>query len=89
MLLEGPRFGSRSVTHPGGADRRGGGLARADPARALDGATMMDRQSDPPQRRAVGHRDGRDAGARGQEPALRHPRRRAAAGAGRRPAEPR
>ena len=45
--------------------------------------------ADPPQRRAVGHGHGGDAGARGEEPALRHPRRGAASGAECRPRRPR
>src|SRR3546814_7919179 len=39
-----------------------------------------------PQRRPLGDRHGRHAGARGEEPALRHPRRRAVARAERQPA---
>ena len=65
------------------ADPGDAGHRRGHAAGTLDRAE--DRPpADPPQRRPLGHRDGGDAGARGQEPAVRHPRRRAAAGAGRR-----
>ena len=88
VLLEGPRFGSALGDDPGRADRRGGRPARADAARALD--RRQDRPpADPSQRRALGHGDGGDAGARGQEPAFRHPRRGAAARAGCRSGRPR
>ena len=71
-------------------DRRS--LRRAGPGTARLGrrdvpGTVDGRQDRPPddasRRRPLGHRPGRDAGARDQEPAVRHSRRGAAAGNGR------
>jgi len=54
----------------------------ADVARALDAGKTRP-PADPSQRGAIDHGDGRDARARGQEPAFRNPWRSSALGAGR------
>ena len=80
---KGRAFRPRSVTIQGALAGEGARPAGADAARAVDGR-QDGPPADPSQRRPVGDRDGGDAGARGQEPALRHSRRRAAARTGRR-----
>ena len=76
-----PRSGvHRLVDVFGGAHARQAEPDRADAAAALDGAD--DRApAHPPRRRALGVGHGRRAGARDQESAVGHPRRRPTAGA--------